>query len=284
MAGAASLSPVPEVNFAGDGPVVLVGRPDALRGDLRLRNDGPRRALLPAGLAAGDDAGSEAPAPVGRLRPVKVPAGETRTVPLTLRMDPTTPPGEYHQTLTVGGLRREAVLRVLERIELGIEPGALRVENRPGQTVRRAVQLVNRGNVPLTLERIDPMVVDDELLDCRILRRALAAVDEETGGLQEFLDELVRQAKRTLDETGLLELVLASGSVTLQPGESAVAELEVRVPSKLDPRARYRGRVGVYGTSLGVTLVPVGDRPAAGRRGNRRSGRSPSTAPGKGRS
>jgi hypothetical protein len=256
------------VEWVADTPIVLVGEPRAVRGEVRLRNDGADREVLRGGLL---EAGDGTPS---RLRPVKLRAGETRTVPLSLRLDPTTPPGEYRRELDVGGLRREAVLRVVERVDLRIEPSSLRIENRPGQSVTRTVLLTNRGNVELTIERIDPVVVDDVLLDCRILRRALAALDADTAGFSEFLDELVRQAKLTLEETGLLPVRLAGGTVVLQPGEATVVDLEVDVPSGLDPRAEYRGGVGVFDTTLRFTLFPVGEVVRARRA---RRGRSTST-------
>lgn len=253
------------VEWAADAPIVLVGQPGSVRGEVRLRNDSRDRTVLRDGRLVGAEDGGRA----GKLRPIKLKAGETRTVPLTLHLDPTTPPGEYRHELEVGGLRREAVLRVVERVDLRLQPSSLRVENRPGQTVTRTVLLTNRGNVPLTLDRVDPVVLDDVLLDCRILRRALAALDEETGTFQEFLDELVRQAKRALDETGLLPVRLAAGSVELQPGEATAADLEIDLPSGLDPRAEYRGRVGVYGASLRFTVFPVGEVARPRRRGRR---------------
>src|SRR5262245_58422006 len=88
-------------------PLVLVGPPRQIRGELLVRNASERKlivrqpvlkaAALPTGRAkaAAAKAGIAALPETVALRRIKVRAGQSRPVPLSLALDPRTPPGTY---------------------------------------------------------------------------------------------------------------------------------------------------------------------------------------------
>src|SRR5690606_7820910 len=103
-----------------------------------------------------------------------------------------------------------------------------------------------------------------DVLECRILRRALAEFDPNEDDYTDFLTGLVRQAKLTLEEAGLLRVANRSGETTLAPGERAVLDLGVTGPSPADRHARYTGSVALGDTRFGVVVVPATAHPSEG--------------------
>lgn len=254
-------------------PLVLIGTPQALRGELHLDNPTPTRVSLRRGqlLATGADAPGLVPEGAGkepmrlaRVRSVSLRPGERRVVPLSVDLGPHAPPGRYTAQLQVGDLTREATLEVLPRPSLVVTPRRVVVVNRPGETASARVAVRNAGNVPMTIGEIGAVVLDDDVLECRILRRALAEFDPNEDDYTDFLTELVRQAKLTLEEAGLLRVANRSGETTLAPGERAVLDLEVTVPSTADRHARYTGSVALGDTRFGVVVVPATAHPSEG--------------------
>lgn len=252
---------------------MLVGTPQALRGELHLDNPTAERVSLRHGQLSATgadapglvpDAAGDAPTRLARVRSVRLRAGERRVVPLSVDLGPHAPPGRYTAQLQVGDLTREATLEVLPRPSLVVTPRRVVVVNRPGESSAAQVAVRNAGNVPLTIGEIGAVVLDDDVLECRILRRALAEFDEVSDDFDDFLTEVVRQAKLTLEESGLLRVANRSGEVTLAPGERAVLDLEITVPSSLDRHGRYTGAVALGDTSFGVVVVPATAHPSEG--------------------
>src|SRR6185312_7386262 len=98
------MSDAPALQFVGpaaDEPVRLSGPPRRLAGHLHVRNP-QAKSLVVRGALTTDRAGhfgaAAAPHP---LVPVVVRAGEEKSVPLRLALDPSTPPGEYAAALDV---------------------------------------------------------------------------------------------------------------------------------------------------------------------------------------
>lgn len=247
------------VTFGDDEPIVLSGEPRRLRGAVRLRNDGGDEVVLRRNRIAPTDG---AATPIA-FRPTRIPSvrlapsAET-TVPLRLRIDPHTPPGEYRQTMEIGGVPREVLLVVTERLRIRLSPAVVTVPTAPGARIDRRVTVENRGNVPVTVPDTLVAVLDDERFECRVLRRALAEVDDEEATLQGYLDQLIRAGKATLEETGHVGIRVAGGPVTVEPGTLVPLELAVQLPKGIDRRSRYRGVVPVATADLTVQLVPTG--------------------------
>jgi hypothetical protein len=267
--------PENEAGQADSGTIVLVGGPGALKGELYLDNPGDAR-LVTRGAAvstpqiSGDAktraAARGAPALESRIVSQKVPAvtvrpGERRRVPLKFALSPNTPPGEYHASLQLADRTFPVVFHVVEQLALEISPARLVLRNDAGATISKQVVLHNRGNVPLEIDELSAIPLDDELLNCRILRGVAAAVDsEEETGLDSVLAAFARQSRLALDQAGILRVRNRSGRLTLQPSEIRAVTLEFRLPESLEKRSRYRAILPIYTADLVIVIAPAFDR------------------------
>lgn len=238
------------VEVLDERPLRLVGRPEALRGQLSVTNTRSRREVVRTRLVTDvTDADLRAHRD-GRLKAFSLRPSETRTVPVSLRLDRHTPPGEYHAQVEVAGRTHDVMINVLPVSKLRLEPRTITVDNRPGESVTTTVFARNDGNVPLEIGEIGGLVLEDDVIACRILRRALSEFDDTSDTYEDFLTEAVRQAKRTLAESGLLRVHHAGGPVVVEPGQTQPVELEITVPSTLRRRGRYVTSTRVHNAAL----------------------------------
>lgn len=251
-------------------PIVLVGRPGAMKGELFLHNPGEARMVFRGAALRGETItrreAAVFPRPVEEMMVArKVPAvivkpGEQRRVPLRFALDPTTPPGEYHASMQMGDQTWPVVFHVTEQIDVDISPNRLVVHNQAGATVTKEIVIRNFSNVELEFEEISVVPLDDELAQCRILRAVANVIgSREESDLDEILTEFARQSKNVLDQAGLLRVRNRSGSFTLQPGELRRIEIEVRLPDTLEKRTRYRAVLPIYNADLTISIVPALD-------------------------
>lgn len=147
-----------------------------------------------------------------------IPPGATAVVPVTLSLEPSTPPGTYAAELEVSGIRRSAVVTVLEEVSMDVQPSTVLAA--PGrQDVVLAV--TNDGNVAIILAR-----------------RAIARTDD--GGPDPGPD---------------VALVLDS-DVTVEPGASLTLHGRLEVPRELDPARRHTATIPVGVADLDVIILP----------------------------
>jgi hypothetical protein len=255
---------------SADAPIILVGPPQALQGELRLHNPGEQKLVLrdarlhseaPRAAKA-----SLASMPEFSMRRIVLRPGELRRVPLKIPLSPHTPPGEYRGQVEVGGHTREVVMHITEVIRLDISPAQLVVDNQPGATIVKHAVFTNAGNVPLPMGDIGPVVLDETLLECRTGRAAIAALGDKITSLDDYIAEVVRQTKAALEQTGILRVHVSGSPMTLAPGEVRPVEIEIRIPDNLDRRARYLGVAALYTTNLEFLLVPTNTaRPKRGK-------------------
>src|SRR5512135_512304 len=116
-------------------PIVMVGPPESLEGELLLHNAGPEKLILRDVLVRGEAITRRAAEAGGpselALRRVVLRPGQLRRLPLQLALSPNTPPGEYHAEVQVGGRVRQLVMHVTEQVRLEIDPDPVVVENIP---------------------------------------------------------------------------------------------------------------------------------------------------------
>lgn len=151
-------------------PIVLVGPPESLQGELLLHNAGPEKLILRDVLVRGEAITRRAAEAGGpselALRRVVLRPGQLRRLPLELALSPNTPPGEYHAEVQVGGHVRQLVMQVTDLVRLEIDPDPVVVENLPGETLTKRVVFSNRGNVPLRIAEIGAVILDEEYRTC----------------------------------------------------------------------------------------------------------------------
>lgn len=244
-----------------DRPLILVGPPGRLQGHFQVQNTGDRKAVIRqpvlkslAVAATGRRKRGVAPAAdIVALRRIIVRAGQTRVVPLSLTLSPSTAPGTYEAALDVDGDQRPVVLHVTEHVAVSMSPDHLVVPNRPGEKVHKQVVFTNEGNVPLPVRSIGTVVLDDELAHCRSLRGALADVGDTMEKLDDFIAALGRRYKQAYETQALR---VQNERVTLDPGETRALDLTITLPDRIDPRARYTGYAAISTAALTFTVVP----------------------------
>lgn len=254
-----------------DEPIVLIGQPDALCGEVKVRNPGDHSVILretrlhktPV-IAPTQKRARKAAAPGEIIHhpisTVVLRPGQSQRIPLKLSLGDHTPPGVYEGEIEVAGRKRPVVYYVTEMLALDISPTSLVIENHPGATIVKQVIISNAGNVPLNIREFGPVVLDVERLDCIVGRAAVSKADQfET--LDQYFVEQVRQTKRVNEDTGILRVRNASGPATLEPGEVRSFSLQVRVPERLEKRFRYFGTVPIYTENLVFVIVPVNGEP-----------------------
>jgi len=255
--------PVPALVVAApeDERLVLAGPPGELSGHIRLHNPGERRVVL-RDAAINDRSGALRLAAARHpLKPVVIRPDEAGSVSLSLAVDPFTPPGDYEVELEVGGHVRQALLQVEEEFDLSVEPGELVVANRAGIAQTKRLSVTNDGNVAFVIA--DPGVVDlrnDMPRDDETIRVAIEDLpDRDRTDLEARIVALVAAVRAKEEERlGQVDVRMQGGSVTLQPGETKVIELEIALRDELPPRRRYRGHIPVLTQDVDVVVVATG--------------------------
>ena len=193
--------------------IVLTGPPGLLRATVSVENAVEQRVvvrgltLYRTGQQAVTGSGGAVIAP-----------GATAQVPVSFRLEPHTPPGEYAAEVEVGGLRRAALLRVEPDLAMHVSP-------------RRVLAGIGRSPVTLTVAHDGNLAI------------ALAAVvraPTDDGG----------------PDPGPDVTLTLSSATTLTPGTTTVLECHVTVPADLDPARRHTARIPVGTADLDVIILP----------------------------
>lgn len=255
------------IQLPADEPLVLVGEPKRIKGQFRLANTGDQPVIVRDGLlrAAPEKKGrgkSKTPALEIRkpLHPIRLKAGDSRSVKVKMAVDPFTPPGEYEAELEVGGEVRAVTVHVTEKLDLNLNPSKLVLRAAPGATVSRRIVVRNNGNVPLTIGEIGAVVLEDERIECRVLRRVVAAIDADKSkqaDMTDYFKLMVSQVHEVLSQSGALRVHSKTGTVTIAPGAIQPIDLEIRVPDSLDRRTRYLASVPIYNRNLVFEVAPI---------------------------
>jgi hypothetical protein len=120
--------------------------------------------------------------------------------------------------------------------------------------------LSNLGNVSITIDELAAIPLDDDLLQCRLLRAVVAALGEEQEQtIDSILTEFAHQSRTILQQSGLLRVRNLTGRLTLEPGQVSPVDLEFRLPDSLDKRTRYRALVPMLTADLEVLIAPAFD-------------------------
>jgi hypothetical protein len=246
-----------------DQAVILVGPPSCVRGLVTLRNTSEQRLTIRRCRVNSID---EILAPEAGLQATlgstRVPGGATTTTEIVLELPSSTAPGEYRASLEISGVPFEARIVITEVMDLEISPARLIVENDPSRKITRRVVVRNIGNMSLIIGEIGAVVLDDELMDCRTLRGALAELTGSEVSIGRVIGALASNAHAALEQAGALRVHNATGRQTIAPGETELLNLEIRVPEHLDRHTRYFGDARIYTQNLSFLVVPAGGVPS----------------------
>jgi hypothetical protein len=193
--------------------IVLTGPPSLLRATVSIENAVDQRVAV-RGLTlhrSGQQALSGSGAAV-------IAPGATADLPVSFRLEQDTPPGEYAAEVEVGGIRRQALLRVEPDLSMHVSP-------------RRTLAEVGRHELTVT-------VANDGNLTIALAAVVRARTDD--GG----------------PDPGPDVTLTLSAATTVAPGTSTVLHGHLTVPAELDPARRHTARIPVGTADLDVIVLP----------------------------
>lgn len=252
--------------MSNEEPLVLVGEPQRIKGKLHLTNTGTEEVVLQntqlRTVTTKKGRGKSAPPALEinkPLHPIIVRPGRSRSVSVKMALDPTTPPGEYEAELEADGEIKPVIVHIIEKLDISLNPGKLVIRESPGGTATRRVVIQNHGNVPLPIGDIGAVVLEDDRLECRILRRAVAAIDTENSEatFEDHFRTIIAQVQGVLQQAGALRVRNKTGNVTIPPGGTQAIDLEIQLPDTLDKRTRYSASVALYNRNLIFEIEPI---------------------------
>lgn len=258
--------PPRKLRLKHDAPIRLSGTPDRLLGIVELANEEKTSVLL-----KGFDV-VETALPHARYMPKRrlfayraMEAGSSAKVTVETALDDLTPPGEYAATVMVGDTARPAVLEVKARELITFHPTVLELRGAPDEVVTETLIFENQGNVPVTVGMLGLAVLTEVEQVCTSLQRALAATGKDDGGYETFLNTLANDlARKRVDAVR----VRAAKALEIPAGDADSVAIEFHLPGNVAPGHHYRGKVLMFGQSLGLRLnvTAVAPKTAKGRK------------------
>lgn len=235
-----------------DHPIVFWGPPDFVRGSIEVRNES--RAML-SGVSIRveeTDIRTKDGVPLRWLQ-AQVPLlpEEQRKIHFRIPIDPHTPAGIHTAELVAGRSRERVAIAVSERSRIGVTPALLSLPNAPDAAVDRDVIVHNSGNLPVTLDRVSPVMLEDRDLLPRLAREVSRKSTHPTW--DQVVGSISDEVKRA-DAHGALKVRVKDGPIALEPGETAIVQLEFSIPTHLHKDRRYIGRVSLHNARLIVDI------------------------------
>lgn len=168
------------------------------------------------------------------------PPGLEAQVPVRTALDPQTAPGTYEATFDIAGHEQRAQIEVLPVERLSISPGSISINAAPGEAVPVELIITNSGNVPLELDTLGMLVLQEEEQVCLSLQRALGAVKKKREGqsYEVFLNALADSLAERKTDFGKVRL--ANGAVTLNAGDSWCGPVAIHTPRDMMAGRQYR--------------------------------------------
>jgi hypothetical protein len=248
------------VHFVGrsaEEPVLLMGPPGRLAGWVRLRNPGAAAVVLRHAVIS-DRSGhlSDMP-PHHRFAPIVLRPGDDRTVELAIELPAATPTGEYRVELDITGQVRPAVLNVEEFVALRVEPTRIVVMEGKEQPQSATLFVSNEGNKRLSIGDIGDVDLHDDVAEVRNLRGAIRSLlDDVVDKPDELIAVLLALVPLREPILGRLAVRMSGTPIQLDPGQTKKIDLEIRVPSDLRARGRYRGRAAILTANVDFVVIP----------------------------
>ena len=238
-------------------PIDFAGPPGSVTGTVELRNMRAHSVVLrDAGLL--DRSGRLWDAQrQHHFSAIMLRAEQDENVPLTMQLDPATPPGKYAAEFRIGGETRPAVISVAETLLLKASPLRFWIAN-VQDVQRKSIRVTNMGNVPASV--VSPGEVElyedvSEETDLHAAIEALLARNDPT--LKDALRALATLLGKARGRpVGKISIRVEESPIVVAPAESRAIELDLTVPRDLSPNRRYRARAPLSTADLDVVVLP----------------------------
>ena len=163
-------------------------------------------------------------------------------------------PGIYEGTLTIDGDERAVELEVEPSPQLRVVPEQLRVEARPGDVVRTNLTMLNSGNEPVNVRRVQAFGIFMEGGVERALRRAYVRTLEATERRVDIIADNLAAA-----HGGLVRMTITEGAGSIEPGAVQPLDVELKIPAELDAGSIYSGNWEMPGLVYPVRITVPGE-------------------------
>jgi len=187
----------------------------------------------------------------GKGDPLEVPV-QADLDPRVLRMTLPSPveAGDHEGTIEGGGRSERVRVEVDPAPALRVFPEQLRIRAHPGDLVGTDLTLINTGNVPLKLRRVQPFGIFREGGLERALRRAYV---EKVEGDRRRVDVIADNLADA--HGGLVKMRIRKGSGSVPPEGMRQLELDIEIPRGLARGSVYSGNWELPGLVFPVTLT-----------------------------
>lgn len=235
----------------GEKEILLSGPPSQMRGVLTLSN-GDTDSVLVRELPM-KPVGKHALRQQALILNAPLSPGENRRQQLNVALPPSTAPGTYRHTVSVGGEEKTLTMIVQETLEIELIPESLTfVGIAPGLSHAKEVILVNKGNVPFAIPALRHNMTLDMDLICRNMSMALKETPD--GDSKATLDAFFKGLKKDL--TDWIEVRIKEAGKVVAPGESIVLHITFILPKDIDPNREYEGDLRILDQLLSYIIVP----------------------------
>jgi hypothetical protein len=156
----------------------------------------------------------------------------------------------YPVSVQVGERALPVSIVMPEERQVVVTPSVIRLEGQPGAVFERVVVIENQGNVPVRLEAPAPTMLQARghlhAMIWRALQRSPGARYEA------FLNTLVAEGKAVTAprQSRFIRPTLIDAPSELQPGQSVVVTMRVKIPQAVSRGATYTTRVSLGGAPL----------------------------------
>lgn len=242
-----------------EGTYVFSGPPDDCNGELtfvNLSQQPARVRRLETAPMARARRGFRPLASTGvRLR-INLAPDSQGSVTAYLQLPPETPPGRYLARLVTGEHKANLDITVATTRMLEPDPEDLELVAMASETVTFGIVLRNRGNVPMEVQRIDPVWLTEDAWRERILVAALQETDD-TDDFATFSRRLLDMAREDIPAPAQLHVDPPPG-FTLDPGHTRSLSLSLTLPDNLRAGREYTGFIRINGERVGLEVYCSG--------------------------
>lgn len=154
-----------------------------------------------------------------------------------LRLDPLTPPGQYHAVLKTSDGPLPIEINVETDSRAVILPSMLSLTGSPGDKIKLNLQFTNQGNTGFDI----PKTASVGVYDNNGIESAFASTyRQDTENFEELATHFVKMLRD--GHGGMVKLRILEGHGALAPAARSMVIIELQLPSKLKPGHHYHGR------------------------------------------
>lgn len=178
---------------------------------------------------------------------------EQATVPATISLDPSTPPGDYQFELTIGKQTVTVDAHVEEVVDLRITPSHITILAGHETTYTRTLVGDNAGNVDLpTGAECKAPVFDSH----DIASAVVAGINESD---KSTVETMIKDILLHVGELQAGTLIVRRDPIVVHPGQPVTADVSFHLPAKLKPQRHYNANLQLYNATISVDIYTTAD-------------------------